>query len=104
MRAAYGLLLLARPELLCLPFGVGPVDRRVRIFARILGIRQLLEAGLLRRHPERRWRLAGAAVDATHAATMLVVAARDARHRRLALANALVAAAFAAASATASRR
>jgi CHASE2 domain-containing sensor protein len=96
MRLAYGIALLVRPDLVCRPFSGGPVDRPSRVFARVLGARQVVEALVLRRHRRRNWVLGGAAVDGMHALTMLGVAARDRRHRRLALANAAVAAGFAA--------
>jgi hypothetical protein len=94
LRLGYGIALLVWPNLVGRPFSGGPLDRPSRAFARVLGARQILEALVLRRHRRRNWVLGGAAVDGLHAVTMLGLAARDRRHRRLALANAAVAAAF----------
>jgi hypothetical protein len=74
----------------------GAVDRRLRVFALALGARNLAEAAILRRHPERGWALGGAAVDAAHATSMVVLAMLDRRRRRVALISALIAGAFAA--------
>jgi hypothetical protein len=72
-------------------------DSRALLFARALGARHLLEGLVLRRHPSREWILAGALVDATHAATMLALAVARPRRRAGALASAATACAFAAA-------
>jgi hypothetical protein len=94
-RALYGGALVLAPRH-ALGVRVGELDGRMRTFARVLGARNLAEAALLRAHPSRGWALAGAAVDATHAATMVIVAAIDRRGRAIALTSALVASAFAA--------
>lgn len=64
------------------------IDRPVRVFARILGARHLLEAAVLARRHTHDWILAGAAVDATHALTMLLLAWLRPARRELALSNA----------------
>ncbi len=87
------LALLRDPEALLARLGGAAPDADVRTFARILGARHLLEAVGLVCYHGRRSMYAAAAVDATHAGTMLLLARRSARHRRLAQANA--AAAFA---------
>jgi hypothetical protein len=63
------------------------IDRPVRVFARILGARHLAEAAVLARRHTHDWILAGAAVDATHALTMLLLAWLRPARRELALAN-----------------
>jgi hypothetical protein len=69
-RALYGAALLLAPRR-ALGMRGGAVDTRVRAFALVLGARNLLEAAILHRHPRRGWALAGAAVDAAHAASMV---------------------------------
>jgi hypothetical protein len=88
-RLVYGLSLIVRPEALIRPLS-GQVDRASRTFARVLGLRQVAEAVVLRHHTGPRWATAGACVDGIHAATMVALAARGG-HRRLAIANASVA-------------
>ena len=50
-------------------------DRRVSVgerrTARLLGARHLIEGAMLARHPTRGWLIADAAVDATHALSMI---------------------------------
>jgi hypothetical protein len=76
-----------------------PVDRPAVRVARVLGARQLVQAAVLTTYQGPRWRRAGAAVDAAHAASMLALArlSRRPAHRRLAAHNARSAAALAAA-------
>jgi hypothetical protein len=66
-----------------------------RTFARILGARHLVEAGVLLRGHGRRRVLLGAGVDGVHAATMFGLAAMRPDVRRLALTNAFAASALA---------
>ena len=63
------------------------IDRPARVFARILGARHLAQAAIMARHHTPKWILAGAAVDATHAATVALLAAVRPDRRRLALTN-----------------
>ncbi len=91
LRVATGLLLVARPEAFRFLAGA-PLDQRTRRVARVLGGRDLLQAVIT---SDRRLVRMGAAVDALHAATMVGLAAVDARHRRPALASASVAATLA---------
>lgn len=97
--AVYGLALLAAPapilRALC-GRHPGP-DRRARLAARALGARHLIQAIALLQHPSRRWMLAGAAIDTTHAATMLALAAARPNRRRLAAVSAVLALLIAAA-------
>ena len=74
--AAYGLALLAAPGpiLRTLPGRHVDADRRALLATRALGARHLIQATALMQHPSRRWMLAGACIDATHAATMLALA------------------------------
>jgi hypothetical protein len=94
-RALYGMALLLVPRR-ALGIRGDALDSRARAFALVLGARNLLEAAILRRHPQRGFALGGAAVDAAHAASMVLLAALDRRRRRLALTSALIAGAFAA--------
>ena len=63
--------------------------------ARVLGTRQLLQGLMIIRRPTRRTLELGAAVDALHAATMVVGAAANVGPRRLTLASAATAGTFA---------
>ena len=67
------------------------IDRSVRVFARILGARHLAEAAVLTARHTHDWILAGAAVDTTHAVTMLLLAWLRPAQRKLALGNAAAA-------------
>jgi hypothetical protein len=89
-RAAYGAVLLLAPARALGALARAPLDRPTVAVARLLGARQLVQAALLARHPGLRWRLAGAAVDGAHAASMRALASRSGRpvHRRLAARNA----------------
>src|SRR3954465_11082604 len=94
-RSAWGLVLAVLPGVVLRPPGARRNDSRVRIATRLLGARELVEAALLRRR-RRGWVALGAAVDATHALSMIVLAVLDRRHRRIALASAAVASILAA--------
>ncbi len=96
------LLLFAGPLMRSLEGG--SVDRRVINIGRVLGVRQLLQGLIMVRRPTRRILRIGAAVDALHAASMLVAAATENAPRRLTLASAALAGAFSAAGLTQSRR
>lgn len=107
LRGGWGLALLAVPGPLVGAAAGGSggrgSDSRARVFARLLGARQLAEAALLRR-AGRRAVAAGAAIDAIHAATVAALAAADRRRRRPAAANAAVALGFALEGALRARR
>ena len=96
------LLCLTRPLLRSL--AGEPADRQVIEIARLLGARQLLQSLITARRPTRRILQLSAAVDAVHATTMVAAAAADAGPRRLTVASATMAAAFAAAGLAQSRR
>jgi hypothetical protein len=96
-RSGLGTVYLLAPEWIPGALAV-PVDHRARIFVRILGARYVAQAFLVSSAPGRRYALAmGAAVDVIHAASMVALAAVDVRRRRLAMADAGAAVAFAAA-------
>jgi cyanophycinase-like exopeptidase len=67
----------------------------MRAIIRVLGARETVQALVTSLHPQRRVLLVGAAVDATHSASMILLAAREPRLRRLAAASAAAAALFA---------
>ena len=70
---------------------------------RVLGARQVAQAGLTGRNPTRAVLLLGAEVDAAHAASMVGLAVCCRRYRRAALGEAAVAGTLAAAGAWAAR-
>ena len=96
--------LLLHPGPLLRSLQRGPVDRRVITVARVLGIRQLVQGLMTVRRPTRRTLAVGAAVDATHAASMLAAATAGLGPRRLTVASAAAAGAFAGAGLAQSRR
>jgi hypothetical protein len=73
-----------------------PIDALDLAAARVLGARHLIEAAMLWREPRRRQVELGVAIDATHGATMVVLAAAAPGRRRLASLSALGAGLFAA--------
>ena len=96
IRAAWGTALLLAPDAVLR--GVhyyGRADPRTRWVIRILGARELVQGLITSRHRSRASSLTGAAVDTTHAATMLALAIRRAAYRRPATASSLTAASFA---------
>jgi hypothetical protein len=90
VRAVYGAALLLAPAGVLSWLAGSPLDPPAVWVARALGARQLIQATVLARHRASGWRLAGAAVDGAHAASMLGLARCSARplHRRLAARNA----------------
>lgn len=96
VRTGLGAVYLVAPEWIPVLLGVR-LDRRARLVLRVLGTRHLIQAGVVSSTGARRWALAvGCGVDAIHAASMVLLAAVDRRRRRLAVADAGVAGAFAA--------
>lgn len=91
IRTAYGAVLLLAPSGALAALTRSQIDRRALRLARILGARELVQAAVIERNPTRGRQLAGAGVDALHAASMLALARIDRRRRRLALHNALTA-------------
>jgi len=93
-RACYGVMLLCAPGVaLSLSTGCAP-SQRARVVARILGARHLAQAVLTLWRPRPAVLLAGAGVDACHAASMLALALADPRMRRAGIADAAIAVAF----------
>lgn len=101
IRALGGAALLLAPDAVLCKLPHQQIDRSTRLFARILGIRYLAQAAIVDSQTAgisgRRWILAGAAVDAIHATTMVALALLKPNQRKLALTNATAASAFAAA-------
>lgn len=91
VRALFGAALLLSSATVLHELPHRRIDGRARAFARLLGIRHLLQAAVADRHPTRGWVLAGAMVDGTHAASMIMLARWRPDRRRLALTNAGVA-------------
>jgi hypothetical protein len=95
VRFSLGSLYLIAPKAVPDLLGV-PTDRRARVVVRILGARHVLQAGAVSTTPDHRDALAvGSVVDAIHALSMVALAAVDRRRRRLAVADAGAATAFA---------
>jgi len=95
VRLLWGTALLVDPEAVLRRLPHQRIDRSARTFARLLGIRHLVQAAITAHCPTRRSILAGAAIDATHAATMAILAAIRPDRRELALTNAATATALA---------
>lgn len=89
-----GTVLLACPDPLLGTLTRAP-DRAELIVARFLGGRHLAEGAVLGRRLSHRWIQAIAAVDAAHAASMMVLASRSPARRTLALGSAATATGFA---------
>ena len=99
IRACYAAVLLCVPgPALGLSTGQPP-SPRARAVARVLGARHLAQAVLTLWRPSQAVLLAGAGVDACHAASMLALAAADPGLRHAGLADACAATAFTAAGA-----
>ncbi len=95
IRAAWGTALLLAPDAVRRGVNYGRADPRTRWVTRILGARELAQGLITSRHRSRASSLTGAAVDTTHAATMLALAIRRAAYRRPATASSLTVASFA---------
>ena len=95
LRLSYGSALLVRPATVLRAAHV-KADPHACTYARILGVRHLLQGVLLLRAAARA-HLIGAAVDAAHAVTSLAWAIASKEHRRGLLLDAAAAGAFAAA-------
>jgi len=103
-RALWGAALLIAPGAVLGDLPHQRIDRPARAFARVLGARHIIQAAITSRRHTRSWILAGAALDATHAATMAVLAGLRPDRRKLALSNTAAASMFAAAGVAESRR
>jgi hypothetical protein len=98
-RGAWGAALLIAPDRF-LARNEGQSSGSERAVARVLGARQLAEAGILVCAPERRPPIWAIAVDLIHAASMLAVGAASPTLRRDALRSAAIATALSALSAS----
>ena len=94
VRAVWGVALCVAPGRLVRATG-SVSDRSGRATLRVLGARHLAQAALIGQGSPTPLKEAGAGVDAVHAATAGIFATLDARHRRVAAADAVVAAEWA---------
>ncbi len=94
VRTLVGTALLTRPRALLMALSGQPVGEDVVIYARVLGARHLVEAGILWRWPTPAVIRAGATVDAIHAASSLALV-KTRHHPRLAIVNVASASMFA---------
>jgi hypothetical protein len=97
VRAGYGLIQLALPRYSAEQQLGGPLDSATLRVVRVLGARQVTQAGLALAFPAEPLLGLGAGVDALHALSMVPLALATPRWRRPALVSGLMAAAFAAA-------
>ncbi len=97
VRACYGTALLLAPGPVIRRCTGCPADSRVRLTARVLGARHLVQAALTARSADGAGLAASAAVDLVHAASMAGLAATSRPLRRVALTDALLETALAAA-------
>jgi hypothetical protein len=104
VRAGYGAVQLLWPDRSAEQLLGGPLEPAARTGVRVLGARQLAQAGLTVAAPTAPLLAAGAGIDALHALSMAVLAVADRRWRRPAVVSGLTAAAFAACGALAARR
>jgi hypothetical protein len=103
VRAGYGAVQLLWPDRSPEQVLGGPLEPAARTGVRVLGARQLAQAGLTVTAPTPALLAAGAGTDALHALSMAVLALADRRWRRPAVVSALTAAAFAACGARAAQ-
>jgi hypothetical protein len=103
-RAGYGAVQLLWPDRSAEQLLGGPLKPAARTGVRVLGARQLAQAGLTAAAPTPALLAAGAGTDALHALSMAVLALADRRWRRPAVVSGLTATAFAAGGALAARR
>jgi hypothetical protein len=104
VRAGYGAVQLLWPDRSAEQLLGGPLEPSARAAVRVLGARQLAQAGLSVAAPATPLLAAGAGADALHALSMAVLALADRQWRRPAIASGLIAAAFAAGGALAAYR
>jgi hypothetical protein len=97
VRASYGLALLCVPGPMITALTGAPVSGRVIAVARVLGVRQLVQAGICGLAPTRGLTQVGVAVDGLHAASMLGLAGVEPGLRRALLAETAIAAGLASA-------
>lgn len=96
LRASWGLLLLLAPRAVLTWVHAVRIDRKALLVTRILGARQVVQALLSGTKPSPEILAAGIWVDAVHSLTALALAVADRRRVRVGLADAVVAALWAA--------
>ena len=101
VRAGYGAIQLAAPGCSAEQRLGGPLGPDARRVVRVLGARQLAQAGLCASAPTPPLLALGAGADAAHALSMAALALAGRRWRRPAIVSGLIATAFAAAGALA---
>ena len=104
LRAAYGTVQLLLPAYSAEQLLGGPLEPPGLAGVRVLGARQLAQAGLSVAIPTARLLTLGAGTDAAHALSMAALALADPKWRRPALVSGLTATAFAAGGALAAHR
>jgi hypothetical protein len=104
LRAGYGAVQLAVPSWSAEQRLGGPLDPATTRVVRVLGARQVTQAGLALAFPDEPLAGLGVGVDALHALSMLPLVVATPRWRRPALVSGLTAAAFAVAGVLAARR
>ena len=96
-RAVYGMFLLLAPSAVIQAVsGDEPADRVPKMVGRVLGLRHLAQALVIDRSGTRGRLLAGAAIDATHALSMVGLAVLNRDHRWSAALDAVLATGLAA--------
>ena len=93
LRIVYGMVQLVAPARVARVVG-GRLDHRARVVARVLGARHVVQGCVSAAAPDAVVLALGAEVDLLHAASMVALAVVDRRRRRIALADACVAASF----------
>jgi hypothetical protein len=95
MRGSWGAALLIAPRLVLAQVHGVRVDRKAVVVARILGARQLLQAGLSGINPSPEMLAGGVWVDAVHSLTAFGLAVGDRRRARAGITDGVVAAVWA---------
>jgi hypothetical protein len=90
VRGVWGLALLMAPGRLTRPLATRPPTPTLRSVVRVLGAREVVQAAVISLRPDRRVLIGAAVVDAMHSTSMILLAAREAKYRRLAGASAMV--------------
>lgn len=96
VRGLWGLALLTAPDPLASAIGGVSCDPPMRAVIRVLGAREATQAIVTVLRPQRGVLVGGVAVDTAHSASMVFLAAREPKLRRLAAVSAAAAGLFAA--------
>ena len=88
-RAIYGLTLLAAPDALLHRLSRHEADEITRVLTRLLGARLLIQTALIPPNSSPRRLRVGATIDTSHALTLIILATRSRKWRRLAITNAV---------------